>query len=164
MKRSLKKSCLCLFQNRKGEPVMTTKKSIRIWILLSIFIMAAWVLGFALSSHFAIATAQQAAPTESKGVSSTLLTAVDLGPEIGGMEGRKLELRRVTIEPGGVAGVHSHKDLPGVAHVIQGTVIEHRGDVAKEYQPGDSFNEVGTHWAENKGTIPAVLIVTIISK
>lgn len=143
---------------------MTTRKSISIWILLSIFIFAAWVLGFALSANFGTATAQQAAPTESKGVSRTLLTAVDLGPEISGMGGRKLELRRVTIEPGGVAGVHSHKDLPGVAHLLQGTLIEHRGDVAKEYHAGDSFNEVGTHWAENKGTSPAVLIVTIISK
>ena len=143
---------------------MATKKSFIIWILLGIFMIVGWVLGFTLTTNFGIATAQQAAPTESQGVSRALLTAVDLGPEIAGMQGRKLELRMVTIEPGGVAGVHSHKDLPGAAHVLKGTIIEHRGDAAKEYQAGDSFNEVGTHWAENKGTSPAVLIVTIISK
>ncbi len=143
---------------------MATKKSISIWILLGTFIIVAWVLGFALTTKFGNATAQQAAPTESKGVSRTLLTAVDLGPEITGMQGRQLELRMVTIEPGGVAGVHSHKDLPGAAHVLKGTITEHRGDVAKEYQAGDSLAEVGTHWAENKGTSPAVLIVGIITK
>ena len=143
---------------------MTTKRSVSPWIFLSIFIVAAWTLGFVLGANFGTATAQQAAPAESRGVGRTLLTSVDLGPEISGMEGRKLELRRVTIEPGGVAGVHSHKDLPGAAHVIQGTVIEHRGDAVKEYHAGDSLKEIGTHWAENKGTVPAVLIVAIISK
>jgi len=143
---------------------MATKKSIGIWALLGTFIIVAWVLGFALATKFDNATAQQAAPTESKGVSRTLLTAVDLGPEIAGMQGRQLELRMVTIEPGGVAGVHSHKDLPGAAYVLKGAITEYRGDVAKEYQAGDSLAEVGTHWAENKGTSPAVLIVGIITK
>ena len=135
---------------------MATRKSISICILIGAFMIVAWVLGFA--------AAQQAAPTESKGVTRTLLKAIDLGPEITGMEGRKLELRMVTIEPGGVAGVHSHKDLPGAAYVLKGTVTEHRGDVEKVYQAGDSLAEIGTHWAENKGTIPAVLIVGIITK
>lgn len=143
---------------------MVTKKSISIWILLSTFIIVAWVLGFALTTKFGNATAQQAPPTVSKGISKTVPIAVDLGPEIPGMQGRQLELRIVTVEPGGVAGVHSHKDLPGVAYVLKGTLTEHRGDVAKEYQAGDSFAEVGTHWAENKGTSPVVLIIGIISK
>jgi hypothetical protein len=46
---------------------------------------------------------QQAAP-ETKGVTVKLLAAVDLGPEIEGMEGRQLRMRMVTIEPGGVFG------------------------------------------------------------
>jgi quercetin dioxygenase-like cupin family protein len=153
-----------IFKTKKEETIMVSKRSITICLLSSIFLIIAWIPGFALNSKFGNAAAQQGAPTESKGVSRTLLTAVDLGAEINGMQGRKLELRMVTIEPGGVAAVHSHKDLPGAAHVLKGTLTEHRGDVAKEYHAGDSFNEVGTHWAENKGKIPVVLIVTIISK
>ena len=143
---------------------MATKKTIGIWILVSTFIIVAGVLGFELATKFGSAIAQQAAPTESKGLTRTVLTVVDLGPEIAGMQDRQLELRMVTIEPGGVAGVHSHKDLPGVAHVLKGTITEHRGDVAKEYKAGDSFNEVGSHWFDNKGTGPVVVIVGIITK
>jgi quercetin dioxygenase-like cupin family protein len=48
--------------------------------------------------------------------------------------------------------------------VLAGTITAHRGDVTEEYHAGDSIKEVGTHWAENKGTSPAVVIVAIISK
>jgi len=143
---------------------MFTKKSISIWIFLSTFIIVAWVSGFTLVAKFDNASAQQAAPTQNKGVTRTLLTAVDLGPEISGMQGRKLELRMVTIEPGGAAGLHSHMDTPGVAYLLVGSITEHRGEAAKEYHAGESLKEVGSHWAENKGASPAVLIVTTISK
>ena len=143
---------------------MATRKVI--WILLSTFIIVAWVLGFALTAKFDNATAQQPAPTESKGFTRTLLTAVDLGPEILGMQGRQLRLRIVTIEPGGVLGVHSHKDRPGAVYVLKGTVTEHRGDVANDCSAGSGWAEDGnvTHWVENKGTNPAVLIATDIFK
>ncbi len=41
---------------------------------------------------------------ETKGVTVELMATVDLGPEIEGMAGRQLRMRRVTIEPGGVFG------------------------------------------------------------
>ena len=57
---------------------------------------------------------EQVAP-ETKGVAVTMLTTVDLGPEIEGMAGRQLRMRMVTIEPGGVFGpIHDHKDRPGI--------------------------------------------------
>jgi len=143
---------------------MSTKKSVSIWVFLGTFVIVALVLAFTLVAKFDNASAQQTAPTESKGVTRTLLTAVDLGPEISGMQGRKLEMRMVTIEPGGVAGFHSHMDTPGVAYVLKGSIKEHRGDQAKVYHAGESLNEVGSHWAENIGAMPAVLIVTTISK
>ena len=43
---------------------------------------------------------EQVAP-ETKGVTVKLLAAIDLGPEIEGMAGRQLRMRKVTIEPGG---------------------------------------------------------------
>ena len=108
---------------------------------------------------------EQVAP-ETKGVTVKLLATVDLGPEIEGMGGRQLRMRMITIEPGGILGVHNHKDRPGTAYILQGKVTEHRGDAVKEYGTGESWSEGKdtTHWLENKGTSPAVLIAVDIFK
>ncbi len=145
---------------------MATKKCFSIRALFGTVIIAAWLLGFGLAIGVGNASAQQAAPTENKGITITPLSVVDLGPEIIGMQGRQLRLRMLTIEPGGVLAVHSHKDRPGAAYILKGTVMEHRGDVAKEYGAGQNWSEEGNviHWLENKGTSPAVLIVTDIFK
>jgi len=98
---------------------------------------------------------------ETKGVTVKLLAAVDLGPEIEGMTGRQLRMRRVTIEPGGVFGpIHDHKDRPGIVYILQGTITDHRNGVATDYGPGVGWPEDRntTHWLENRGTIPAVEI------
>lgn len=145
---------------------MATKKSVSIWVLFGTLIIVAWFLSFALGTRAGTAAAQQAAPTENKGINIALLNAVDLGPEIPGMQGLQLRMRTITIEPGGVVAVHSHKDRPGAAYVLKGSVIEHRGDVAKEYGAGGNWAEDGnvTHWVENKGVSPAVLIAVDIFK
>ena len=98
---------------------------------------------------------------ETKGVTVTLLAALDLGPEIEGMAGRQLRMRMVTIEPGGVFGpTHDHLDRPGMVYILQGTITDHRDGVAKEYGPGVGWPEDRhtTHWLENRGKIPAVEI------
>ena len=103
-------------------------------------------------------TDERAAP-ETKGVTTKLLGAVDLGAEIEGMAGR--QLRMVTIEPGGVFGpVHDHKDRPGIVYILQGTITDHRDGVATDYGPGLGWPEDRNtlHWLENRGTIPAVEI------
>jgi quercetin dioxygenase-like cupin family protein len=111
-------------------------------------------------------SSEQTAP-ETKGVTTELLTTVDLGPEIEGMAGRRLRMRRVTIEPGGVFGpVHDHKGRPGAVYILQGTITDHRDGVAKDYGPGVGWPEDRdtTHWLENRGTTPAVEIsVDIVS-
>ena len=146
--------------------MVTRKMNIKIWGLIGILVITACLLGLALVTGLGTATAQQAAPTETKGVTVTVLAAVDLGPEIPGMQGRQLRLRIVTLEPGGVLGVHSHKDRPGTVYVLKGMVTVHRGDVVKTYIAGDSWAEDRnvTHWIENKEIIPAVLITTDIFK
>jgi quercetin dioxygenase-like cupin family protein len=101
---------------------------------------------------------EQVAP-ETKGVTVKIITTVDLGPEIEGMEGRQLRMRMVTIEPGGVFGpLHDHKDRPGTVYILQGTITDHRNGVATDYGPGLGWPEDRntTHWLENRGTIPAV--------
>ena len=104
-----------------------------------------------------------------KGVTITPLHAIDLGPEIEGTQGRQFRMRLVTFAPGGVFGLHSHKDppRPGFFYLLDGTLISHMSGVAKEYRPGDSWSEnkeTTHHWVENKGTIPAVGIAVDIFK
>jgi quercetin dioxygenase-like cupin family protein len=103
---------------------------------------------------------EQVAP-ETRGVAVELLAIVDLGAEIEGMEGRKLRMRMVTIEPGGVFGpVHDHKGRPGTVYVLQGTITDHRDGIATDYGPGVGWPEdrKTVHWLENRGTVPAVEI------
>jgi quercetin dioxygenase-like cupin family protein len=103
---------------------------------------------------------EQAEPA-TKGVTVELLATVDLGPEIQGLEGRRLRMRMVTMEPGGVFGpVHDHKGRPGTVYVLQGTITDHRDGVATDYGPGVGWPEDRNtvHWLENRGTAPAVEI------
>jgi quercetin dioxygenase-like cupin family protein len=101
-----------------------------------------------------------AAPA-TKGVTVEPLATVDLGPEIEGMAGRQLRMRRVTIAPGGVYGpMHDHVDRPGLVYVLQGTITDHRDGVATDYGPGVGWPEdrATVHWLENRGAVPAVEI------
>lgn len=96
---------------------------------------------------------------ETQGVTVELLATIDLGPEIEGMAGYQLRMRRFTIEPGGVFGpVHDHRGRPGAVYVLEGTITDHRDGTATDYGPGlgwpEDHNTV--HWLENRGTVPAV--------
>jgi len=109
---------------------------------------------------------EQPAP-ETRGVSVELLSVVDLGPELEGMEGRQLRMRKVTIEPGGVFGpIHNHIGRPGTVYILQGTITDHRNGISTEYGPGVGWPEDRntTHWLENRGTTPAVEISVDIVK
>ena len=96
---------------------------------------------------------------ETKGITVQLLSTVDLGPEIEGMAGRQLRMRMVTFAPGAIFGpLHDHKDRPGIVYILQGTITDHRDEVATDYGPGVGWPEDRTtlHWLENRGTVPAV--------
>lgn len=103
---------------------------------------------------------EQAVPATS-GVTVKPLAEVDLGPEIEGMTGRRLRMRMVTIEPGGVFGpLHDHVDRPGTVYILQGVITDHRDGVATDYGPGVGWPEDRNtrHWLENRGAVPAVEI------
>src|SRR3954451_5245609 len=101
-----------------------------------------------------------------RGPNSKPLVSVDLASEIDSVQGRILRMQMTTYEPGASNTAHSHKDRPEVVYVLSGKIVDHRGDVAKEYGAGESFTagKETTHWMENKGTVPAVLIVSTIAK
>jgi len=127
---------------------------------------AGCLLGLILVGGSWSADAQQAVPAETKGVTARQLVAIELGPEIEGMTGRQLRARMVTVNPGGVFGIHNHKDRPGTVYLLEGKIVEHRLSATKEYGPGEFWSEdrETSHWLENKGTAPAVLIAVDIFK
>jgi quercetin dioxygenase-like cupin family protein len=98
---------------------------------------------------------------ETNGVTTELLGAVDLGPEIKGMEGRELRMRMVTMAPGAVYGPeHDHVDRPGLVFILEGTITDIRDGVATDYGPGLGWPEDRNtlHWLENRGDVPAIEI------
>jgi quercetin dioxygenase-like cupin family protein len=126
-----------------------------------------YVLALVVAFGLGTAVGQQSPPKDNKGLAVEKTVTRDLGSEIEGMQGRQLRLRVLNLEPGGVVGLHSHKDRPAVAYVLQGTLIEHRdGGAMKEHPKGDAWSEgkETTHWAENKGKTPVVLIGADILK
>ncbi len=130
------------------------------------FHLAVWLLGFVLVAGLGSAVSQQAPPTETKGMKAPVIASLDLGPEIEGMQGRQLRMRLLTLDPGGVVAVHSHKDRPAVVYLLVGAATLHEGGQVKEYREGDSWAEgkETTHWAENRGTKPVVAIAVDIFK
>ena len=101
------------------------------------------------------------APTMPKGVTDTVIGAIDLGPEIN-VEGRQLRTRRLVVQPGGVVPVHSHTDRPALIVVVSGSITEHRSDRASpvEHRAGDISREADgiSHYWINHGSEPAVLL------
>lgn len=131
------------------------------------FTMASWLLVLTLVGGLGTAASQQTPPTENKGLKVTPAASLDLAPEIDGMQGRVLRMRVLTLEPGGVVAVHSHKDRPAVAYVLHGTLtVCAVGGACKEYHEGPTAAEGKdtTHWAENRGTKPMVLLAVDIFK
>jgi quercetin dioxygenase-like cupin family protein len=106
-------------------------------------------------------------PSEAKGVSVELLSALDLAGEIDGLEGHELRMRLVRMEPGAVFPLHDHRGRPGTVYVLEGTITDHRDGVATDYGPGVGWPEDGntTHWIENRGATPAAEIsIDIVRK
>jgi len=123
-------------------------------------------IGLALGVGLQSVIAQQSAPTETKGVTVQQLHSINLGPEIKEMAGWQLRMRLITVAPGGVLGVHDHKDRPAIDYVTQGALTDHRGADAKDYGAGTTIFETTdtVHWVENKGTTPAIAVSADILK
>ena len=125
------------------------------WIFLALTFAAGAVVGESLP------------PKESTGVKIGEPVMLDLAPWAQDMKGRQLRIRKLDIAPGGVIGVHSHDDRPDVSYLAQGTLTELRAGGFFEVRAGDTLHAAGkgvTHWVENPGSMPAVLIVADIYK
>jgi quercetin dioxygenase-like cupin family protein len=121
------------------------------------------VLGFLAGMSFG----QGGAPSETKGQSVVLLQSINLTEEIDSIVGRPLRLRKVTLEPGGVIGLHSDKDRPTVSLFLQGEAIFHQTDKPDIIiRAGEGFAEgkATTHWVENRSSVSAVWVAADIPR
>jgi len=101
------------------------------------------------------------APTMPKGVTDTIIGAVDLGTEIG-VDGRMLRTRRLVIQPGGIVPLHSQKDRPALIYTLSGSITEYSSTCAVpiQHNAGDISREADglSHYWINHGKVPAVVL------
>jgi quercetin dioxygenase-like cupin family protein len=113
------------------------------------------------------AAAQRVPPTKTAGFSEEPLRSLDLSKELDSTQGRPLRMRRITLQPGGVLGIHNHVDRPAITYLLQGQMTYHQeGRPDLVANPGDGFAEGRdtTHWGESTGKVPAVWIAVDIPK
>jgi quercetin dioxygenase-like cupin family protein len=96
-----------------------------------------------------------------KGVTDTVVRAIDLAKEPVAIGGRALRARRLDIAPGGIVPWHSHGDRPAQILIASGEITEYAstclvpivhkaGDITAEKHPT-------SHWWKNHGTAPVVI-------
>ena len=106
------------------------------------------------------------APTAPVGVTEQELSSVDLSKENVHLDERRLRLRAMQIQPGGVVPLHSHADRPALIMVNTGTIYENSSKclVPIQHKAGDISREfLGTqHWWKNAGNTKVVLTIADI--
>ena len=80
-----------------------------------------------------------------------------------GLEGYVLQLRAITIAPGGQIAAHPHAARPGLVKVVAGEWVEGRPEGEATYGANGSEgiveDEHTTHWFFNRGDVPATALV-----
>ena len=101
-------------------------------------------------------------PAKPSGVTDTIIASIDLSPMGGGLAGRKMRMRKLVVEPGGIVPWHSHEARPANIYIISGSITEYRSSCAVpiEHGAGDVTAEFGplAHWWKNNTKHPTVLI------
>ena len=96
-----------------------------------------------------------------KGVTDTVLAAIDLEKEPAKLTGRQLRLRKLVIEPGGIVPWHSHGDRPAIIYIADGDIIEYASNCAVPivHKAGDVARETSgtSHWWQNNGAKTVIL-------
>jgi quercetin dioxygenase-like cupin family protein len=109
------------------------------------------------------ADVRQPATHAAKGVTDTVLAAINLEKEPANIKERQLRFRKLTIEPGGIVPWHSHDDRPAIIYVAEGEIVEYASNCADPivHKAGDIRPEThGTsHWWQNLGNKTVVLFV-----
>lgn len=109
--------------------------------------------------------AQTEIPTEHRGVSVAKLGIVpeeSLQKTIG-LNGYMMQLREITLEPGGQIAKHSHANRPGLVQTISGSWTEGRASGERDYPAGEKLaiveDEATEHWFFNRESEPVKVLV-----
>ena len=98
-----------------------------------------------------------------KGVTDTVLAAIDLEKEPAKIKDRQLRFRKLTIEPGGIVPWHSHGDRPAIIYVAEGEIVEYASNCSAPivHKTGEIRPETSatSHWWQNLGNKTVVLFV-----
>jgi quercetin dioxygenase-like cupin family protein len=136
-----------------------TKKSMTGLIVASLSSLA---VGLAVG---AAVQAAQAPPTKHKGVgvaSLGVLPESSLQKQVG-LNGYVLQMREITLAPGGHIAKHSHANRPGLVYTTSGSWIEGRADGEKEYPVTEKIaileDAETEHWFFNRESEPTKVIV-----
>ena len=144
---------------------MNWTKGIRVGRLGSY--LAAFTVGLALAQVSDDGWALRAAPAKHKGVSVTGLGVVDeqsMSRQLG-LDGHIMQLREITLEPGGAIAKHSHAKRPGLVWTMSGSWVEGRANGEKAYPAGKGkgstlVEDADTdHWFFNDGSVPTKVLV-----
>ena len=114
------------------------------------------------------ADARQPVAHAGKGVTDTVLAAIDLEKEPASIKERQLRFRKLTIEPGGIVPWHSHADRPAIIYIAEGEIVEYASNcsVPIVHKAGEATPELhGTaHWWKNLGNETVILYVGDVRK
>lgn len=111
--------------------------------------------------------ASRTPPTKHKGVSVKSLGVVSeasLSSQIG-LERHIMQLREITLAPGGAIAKHSHATRPGLVYTASGSWLEGRADGEIEYPAGKDKGSTlvedadTVHWFFNDGSVPVKVLV-----
>ena len=98
-----------------------------------------------------------------KGVTDTVLAAIDLEKEPANIKERQLRFRKLTIEPGGIVPWHSHADRPAIIYVAEGEIVEYASNCSEPivHKTGEIRPETSgtSHWWQNHGNKTVILFV-----
>ena len=105
---------------------------------------------------------QKPGPTAPKDVTDKIIAMTDLTKEQLGIKDRLFRARQLEIKPGGIVPWHSHADRPAMIYVVSGEIVEYASTCAVPivHRAGEVTAERAptSHWWQNTGTVPAVLI------
>ena len=105
---------------------------------------------------------QKPGPTAPKDVTDKIIAMTDLTKEQLGIKDRLFRARQLEIKPGGIVPWHSHGDRPAMIYVVSGEIVEYSSTCAVPivHRAGEVTAERAptSHWWQNTGTVPAVLI------
>ena len=132
---------------------------------LKTIVLGTLVTGVAGALSYSVIAAQRVPPTEHKGVSVVNLGALPESSLVSqiGLKGYKMQLREITLAPGGQIARHDHFKRPGLVWTLEGSWTEGRPGGDSDYPASrqeaileDSATE---HWFWNDGKSPARVVV-----